>query len=56
LARQAVTQWPTLKVILTSGFPETKLNESIAAYGARLLSKPYRRDELGRLLREVLDQ
>jgi len=43
-------------VLLTSGFPEAKMQgngESID--GVRLLSKPYRRDDLARALRESLE-
>ena len=54
LARQAVQQWPKLKVILTSGFPELKLNGH--AGEARLLSKPYRAEELAHLLRKILNK
>jgi len=56
LARRVMTRWPHMKVVLTSGFPETKINGNLGdlAASARLLSKPYRKDELARLLREVL--
>lgn len=56
LALAAMERWPALKVILTSGFPESRLNgngDPIA--GLRLLSKPYRGEDLARALREVLD-
>jgi PAS domain S-box-containing protein len=56
LARTAMTRWPALKVLLTSGFPESRLDpngDDLA--GLRLLGKPYRRDELARALREFLD-
>ena len=56
LAREAMARWPGLKVVLTSGFPELRLNgEADALAGLRLLSKPYRREELARALRETLD-
>ena len=57
LGRAAMARWPGLKVVLTSGFPEARVNgtgDSGAEF--RLLSKPYRRDDLARTLREVLDQ
>jgi signal transduction histidine kinase len=55
LARAAVERWPRLKVVLTSGFPETKLSgDGESAAGLRLLSKPYRKDELARVIYEVL--
>ncbi|HWD60468.1 MAG TPA: PAS domain S-box protein [Stellaceae bacterium] len=56
LARTAIARWPGLKVLLASGFPEAKMQgngESIS--GVRLLSKPYRREELARALRESLE-
>jgi PAS domain S-box-containing protein len=55
LARLAIQRWPLLKAVLTSGFPETKLNgHGESTTGLRLLSKPYRKDELASVLREVL--
>jgi PAS domain S-box-containing protein len=56
LARTAMARWPGLKVVLTSGFPELRLNgDADALAGLRLLSKPYRREELACALREALD-
>jgi PAS domain S-box-containing protein len=56
LARLALSRWPTLKVLLTSGFPGTSLNDdSDVARSSRLLSKPYRKEELARALREAFD-
>jgi PAS domain S-box-containing protein len=56
LARSAIDRWPHLKVLLSSGFPEARLNGSSDAIdGIRLLSKPYRREDLARALRESLD-
>jgi PAS domain S-box-containing protein len=48
-------RWPAIKVVLTSGFPEHKINGTLGAPNLRLLSKPYRRDDLARLIREVFD-
>jgi PAS domain S-box-containing protein len=57
LAHTAVARWPELRVVLTSGFPESRLTGNGGPIaGLRLLSKPYRRDELARTLREILDQ
>jgi PAS domain S-box-containing protein len=56
LTRTAMARSPGLKVVLTSGFPEARVNgtsEPIA--GLRLLNKPFRREELARTLREILD-
>ena len=58
LAKNAVARWPSLKVLLTSGFPETKLNgngNGNAAVKMHLLTKPYRKDDLAIALRKALD-
>jgi PAS domain S-box-containing protein len=55
LARTAMARWPAIKVVLTSGFPENRLSGE-PIIGLRLLGKPYRRDELARTLREILDR
>jgi PAS domain S-box-containing protein len=55
LGREARTRWPQIKVLLTSGFPEEKLNGNGGPpWNMRLLIKPYRKDDLARTLREVL--
>jgi PAS domain S-box-containing protein len=56
LARRVLALQPTIKVVLTSGFPEAKINGNIESLvrSARLLSKPYRKVELARVLREAL--
>jgi CheY-like chemotaxis protein len=55
LAREAITRRPGAKVLLTSGFPGTSLVE-VEGLGeaVRLLSKPYRKEELTRTVRAVL--
>ena len=55
IAGRVLSRWPQIKVVLTSGFPENQPNGDPSARGLRLLSKPYRRDDLGRIIREVLD-
>jgi hypothetical protein len=47
---------PGAKILLTSGFPGTSLTgaEGLAA-SIRLLSKPYRKEELTRTVRAVLE-
>ena len=57
LAKAVELRWPTVKFLLTSGFPETKLNGNGNGprLNARLLVKPYRKDDLARRLREILD-
>jgi PAS domain S-box-containing protein len=56
LAQQAVERWPTLKVVFTSGFPGTNLDVHLGprASGVRLLSKPYRKEDLANLLSDLL--
>lgn len=57
LGRAVVTRWPNIKVLLTSGFPEEKLNgNGQPPWNMRLLLKPYRKADLASILREVLDQ
>jgi PAS domain S-box-containing protein len=57
LARTAMERWPGLRVILTSGFPEARLSGTVEPIaGIRLLSKPYRRDDLARTVRDILDR
>jgi CheY-like chemotaxis protein len=55
LARKVMASSPHPKILFTSGFPGARLAE-MQDLGAsvRLLSKPYRKDELNRTVREVL--
>lgn len=54
LASVAISRWPSLKVILTSGFPNPRWGEASPVPGLRLLAKPYLKEELARVVREVL--
>jgi signal transduction histidine kinase len=55
LARTAMVRWPGLKAILTSGFPDIRLNSTgEVPAGLQLLSKPYRREDLARTLQTIL--
>jgi signal transduction histidine kinase len=56
LARIATERWPTIKVVLTSGFDQTKAeaNDDGQTSVSRL-NKPYRKVDLGRTLRQALD-
>jgi CheY-like chemotaxis protein len=57
LARQAREQYPALKVLFMSGYTNNALLSSGAQEkSARLLSKPFRRQELARAVRAVLDE
>jgi PAS domain S-box-containing protein len=54
LARRAIAARPGLKVLFTSGFPGGVGDEPWRPDGARLLNKPYRREELVRAVHEAL--
>ena len=54
LARVAEARRPALQTLLTSGFPDARWSGS-GTHGRRLLSKPYRKEELRRAVREALD-
>ena len=55
LAQQVAAEYPTTTILLTSGFPGTRLPDA-KELGAsvRLLSKPYRKDELAGAVYEAL--
>jgi signal transduction histidine kinase/CheY-like chemotaxis protein len=56
LAREVKRRWPSIKILLTSGFPEGLLeNGNKIPEGINLLSKPYRMEELFTKMREVID-
>jgi PAS domain S-box-containing protein len=53
LARQ---KQPGIKVILTSGFPQSRFSNEMNPGSFHLLSKPYRKGDLALLVRTVLDE
>ncbi len=56
LAEQAQKHKPTLKILLTSGYPmETLAERNLHNPKMPVLNKPYRKIDLGRRIREVLD-
>ncbi len=55
LAHLVAGRFPGVKIVLTSGFPEAKLEQHLELANLRLLSKPYRKEDLARLLREALE-
>jgi PAS domain S-box-containing protein len=57
VTRRAIQLRPYLKVVLTSGFPGARTNDELNRMGhaVRLLTKPYRKDELAVMLRAALD-
>jgi CheY-like chemotaxis protein len=57
LAREAAAARPELRILLTSGFPESALKQGRAiGEGLELLGKPYTQAELARRLRALLDR
>jgi hypothetical protein len=57
LTREVVKRRPESKILLTSGFPGGRLADAEGLGSAvRLLSKPYRKDDLARAVREALDE
>ena len=56
LARAVGERWPEVKIVLTSGFVETKVRGDLARLGqpVRILAKPYRRGQLAKALHEAL--
>jgi CheY-like chemotaxis protein len=56
-ARQIIDRWPMTKIALTSGFAGSKFDDLVDAQGAAvcLISKPYRVEELAKVLRKALD-
>lgn len=57
LAEKALMINPGLKVLLTSGFVSDNIKDALfQKYANGLLAKPYRKEQLSRRLREVLDR
>jgi CheY-like chemotaxis protein len=56
LARAINEGHPHTKIIMTSGFPGMRFKDTELAKSLPLLSKPYRNQELIRMVREVLDE
>ena len=57
LTREVVKRHPESKILLTSGFPGKQLADAHGVGSTvRLLSKPYRKDDLARAVREALDE
>jgi CheY-like chemotaxis protein len=56
LARAVRQRWPSIKIVLTSGFPGGNPDRGRTdVAGIPLLTKPYRRDALARTLREAIE-
>jgi DNA-binding NtrC family response regulator len=57
LADEALRRYPDLKVLLTSGFTDAFVGNDLTLQNTyNLLTKPYRKSDLARAVREVLDR
>ena len=57
LAEIVARRWPHIRALLTSGFPGSMIDGGRElASKVKLLSKPYRKDQLARALREIIDR
>ena len=55
LAETILARWPDTHIVLTSGFPDLKLDGTAAGAGRiRLLQKPYRKNDLEQKLADIL--
>jgi hypothetical protein len=48
-------RWPGTRIVLTSGFPEDRITANGVPGNVKLLSKPYRKEDIARVMREALD-
>jgi CheY-like chemotaxis protein len=55
LVKAALARRPSLRIVLTSGFPDAMLRRDPAAADLKLITKPYRKQDLARTLRQALD-
>jgi PAS domain S-box-containing protein len=55
LARSVRERWPGTRIVLTSGFPEDRITANGVPGNVKLLSKPYRKEDIARVMREALD-
>jgi len=53
LARRVAKRWPKVKIVLTSGFSDTR-SRTDPGVNVRVLSKPYRRADMARAMRDAL--
>lgn len=56
LADMVASRWPRTRLVLTSGFPETSLIGKDRLPNVTLLTKPYRREDIARVVKEALQQ
>jgi PAS domain S-box-containing protein len=56
LADEVVRRWPKTRIVFMSGYAENAvLNDGMPDAGVRLLSKPFRKSDLAKILRQALD-
>jgi CheY-like chemotaxis protein len=55
LGQEARKHAPDLRILFTSGFPGTVIPEVESGAKVELISKPYRKDDLARRVRQILD-
>jgi len=55
LARRTAENWPSIRIVLTSGYSEIKFDPSELGPHVQLLAKPYSSDNLAIALRAALD-
>lgn len=55
LASTVAKRWPSIKLVLTSGFPEIRMIGEDELQNLTLLSKPYRREDIARVVRAALE-
>lgn len=56
LADEVSRRWPSTKVVFMSGYTANAMvHHGLADAGVRLLSKPFRKADLAKILREALE-
>ena len=56
LAKQAQAYSPDLKILFTSGYTENSIPDYQLTEGQELIGKPYRKEDLAKKIRQVLDR
>jgi PAS domain S-box-containing protein len=54
LAHIVSSRWPAIRIVLTSGFPENRITENGNSRNFKLLSKPFRKEDIGRIIGDAL--
>jgi CheY-like chemotaxis protein len=56
LAREVRLRNPEIEILLTSGFPGSGMNDLADKPNVQFLAKPFRREELAKRIRSILDK